>query len=37
MIKFYVKISLFELWQCLICTDVALNWFHNSTGLAACF
>ena len=23
--------------QCLICTDVALFWFHSSTGLATCF
>ena len=24
-------------WQYLICTDVTLFWFHNSTGLAMCF
>jgi len=24
-------------WKCLICADVALIWFHNSTGLATCF
>jgi len=33
--KVYVKNS--GVWQCLICTDVALIWFHNSTGLATCF
>ena len=24
-------------WQCLICTDVALIWAHNSTVFATCF
>ena len=23
-------------WQCLVCKDVALFWFHNSNGLATC-
>jgi len=37
--KVYVKNSLlkFWVWQCLICTDVALIWFCNLTGLATCY
>ena len=34
-IKFMLNIV--WVWQCLICTDVTLNWFNNSTGLATCF
>jgi len=30
----YVKNSF---WQLLICSDVALIWFYNSSGLATCF
>jgi len=35
----YISLAVLDLyrcsvWQCLICTNVALFWFHNSTGLA---
>jgi len=33
MLQFIFKI----VWQCFICTDVALFWFHHSTGLCYMF
>jgi len=37
MIQFVLKIVYISVWQCSICTDVALFWFHNSIGHATCF
>ena len=37
MIKFMLEIVYLSLAVLIICTNVALFWFHNSTGLATCF